>query len=116
MMPVNLVPWITFIGLTECNARSPGLNQLRDVAAGIANQSAGMRRTPIEAKIRIEGTDLHAHRAYSPVKTQASGRPSEASTSIANANRGRFERWQSIAAKHNVTTIGSELAIRICGQ
>ena len=62
-------------------------------------------------RTRIAGTRIHAHTAYRPVNTHASGRPSDASTSIANASFGRLQRWQSIAARHSVTIIGSELAI-----
>ena len=40
-----------------------------------------------------------------------SGRPSEARTSSANAQRGRRERWQSIAPRHSDAISGSDCAL-----
>ena len=88
------------------------MNQLFEVSAGIVNQNAGITISPMTVSTRIDGTRIHAHTAYSPANAHASGRPSDASTSIAKASFGRLQRWQSIAARHRVTMIGSELAIR----
>ena len=107
------MPWIT---LAEFSARSPEMNQLCEVSAGTMNQASGISTTPAATKTRIDGAARHAQRAYSPANAHASGRPSDASTSSANVSRRRPRRWLSIAARHRVTTIGSELAIRTCSE
>ncbi len=76
------------------------------------NQNAGIAISPMTVSARIDGTRIHAQTAYRPANAHASGRPSDASTSIVNASLCRLQRWQSIAARHMVTIIGSELAIR----
>ena len=89
------------------------MNQLFEVSAGIVNQKAGISASADQREQRAStGPRDQAQTAYRPANGHASGRPSDASTSIANASRGRLDRWQSIAARHSVTIIGSELAIR----
>ena len=66
------------------------MNQLFEVSAGMANQNAGISDEPDDVSTRIDGTGRHAHTAYRPANGHASGRPSDASTSSANASRGRL--------------------------
>ncbi len=89
-----------------CSARpepiafEPATNGLREVSAGIPNHSASSTSDPAgDDSARIAGIVRHAQIAYSPRNGQISGRPSEASTPSANAQRGRPERWQSIGAE-----------------
>src|ERR1700744_2570952 len=108
MTPRILLPWMTVAWLS---ARSPEMNQLCEVSAGIVNQNAGMSASPRTVSSRIAGTARHDHTAYMPENTHTSGRPSDASTNIAHASRGRRDRWQSMAARQSSTISGSELAI-----
>ena len=96
----------------EPSALVPATNGLREVSAGIPNHSSDQQHDP--------GHDQpphRRHRAPGPDRVQRRGtatpraaraRPARRST---NAQRGRPERWQSIAARHSVTIIGSDCAL-----
>jgi hypothetical protein len=113
--PMNMfhvpVTWSLLSTRLVPSARLPEMNQLFAVSAGIPNHSSGIASRPATSATRIPADDVlrHAQIAYPAVNSQASGRPSEASTSAPNARPGRLLRWASIAARQSATLIGSEL-------
>ncbi len=62
MTPTILLPWITVCWLS---ARSPEMNQLLEVSAGMLNQKAGMNTRPVTTSMQIE-TVRTVHINHSP--------------------------------------------------
>ncbi len=109
-MPVNLLPCSS---RGDSNASWADTNGRWLVIVGTPNHSAGIAMNPAYTIHRISGIFHQHHRPYRPTNGHTSGRPSEPSTSSQNAHRGRRERWQSIAARHRLTIIGSDCTLRM---
>ena len=62
-------------------------NGLREVSAGIPNQSSTTTTIPATISHRIDGTRSHAQIEYRPRNSHTSGRPSAASAPSTNAQR-----------------------------
>ena len=86
-------------------------NGLREVSAGIPNHSTTSSTIPPTIIHRMDGTRSHAQIEYRPRNSHTSGRPSDASAPSTHAQRQRPHRWQSIAARHSATIIGSDWAL-----
>ena len=89
-----------------------GWKKLLEVRPGIPNHSARTTTAPATRIHRIDGTASQAQTAYAAMNGHTSGRPKDASTSSANAQRGLRDRWQSIAPRHSDTISGSDCALR----
>jgi len=90
----------------------PATNALRELRAGIPNHRSRRTTTPPTISLRIDGSFRQPQIEYRPRNGHTSGRPSEATAPSTNAQRGRPDRWQSIAPRQRATIIGSDWALR----